>query len=123
MLTGKENNENEIENTIDNSIRDDDNPIKDHDYGYAYTAEDIEQTGVDPQDDIIRPTGVSATDHDIGTTGVEDQTTPLQLEPEIDDPNETEEQYEHVNLQGVFRDILSNKKIEEITQITSSNEQ
>ena len=47
------------------------------------TEEDTEQTGVDPQDDTIRPTGVSKTDHDIGTTGEEDQTTPLQPEPEI----------------------------------------
>ena len=39
------------------------------------------------------------------------------------EPNETEEQYEYVNLQGVFGDILSNETIEEITKITSDNEQ
>ena len=66
---------------------------------------------------------MSTTDHDIETTGVDNQTTPLQQEPEMDDPNKTEEQYEHVNLQGVFGNILSNKTIEEITQITSDNEQ
>ena len=54
-MTDKENTD-EIENTIDNSIWDDDNPIKDYDYGYADTADDIEQTGVDPEDDNIRPT-------------------------------------------------------------------
>ena len=67
-----------IETTINNSIRDDDNPIEDHaDYGYADTTEDIEQTGVDPENDNIRPTGVITTDYDTETTGVEDQTTPL----------------------------------------------
>ena len=64
------------ENTIDNSKRDDDNPIEDHDYGFTNTAEDIEQTGVDSQDEN-RPAGVTTTDHEIRTTGVEDQTTPL----------------------------------------------
>ena len=67
-VTDEEKNENEIKNTIDNSIRDDDNPIEGHDYGYAGTEEGIEQTGVDPKDDTIRPTGVSITYHDIGTT-------------------------------------------------------
>ena len=63
-----------------------------------------------PEDDNIRPTGVS-TYHDTKTTGVEDQTTSLQPEPEIDDSNKTERQYEYINLQGVFGDILSNKTI------------
>ena len=114
-----EENTNEIENTIDNSIWDDDNPIKDHDYGYVNTAEDIEQTGVDSQDDNIRPTGVTTIDHDIGTTGVKDPTAPLQPEPEIDEPNEMKEQYEYVNLQGVFGDKLSNKTIEELTRMNN----
>ena len=70
-------NTNEIKNTINNSTRDDDNPIKDHDYGYADTADDIEQTGMNPEDDKIRSKGVSTTDHDTQTIGVEDQTTPL----------------------------------------------
>ena len=39
------------------------------------------------------------------------------------DMNETEEQYKYINLQWVFGDILSNETIEEITRITSSNEQ
>ena len=100
------------ENIIDNSKRDDDNPIEDHDYRYADTAEDIKQTGVGSQDET-RPAGVTITDHDIKTTGVEDQTTPLQTKPEIDtDPDETEEQYEYFNLRGVFGDIPSNKTVE-----------
>ena len=90
-MTDEENNENDIENAIDNSVRDDDNPIEDHNYGYANTAEDIEQTGVDSHDENIRPTGMTTTDHDTGTTGVEDPTTSLQPEPEIDDPNKMEE--------------------------------
>ena len=79
---------------------------------------------MDSKDDTNRPAGVSTTDHDIGTTGVEDEPTPLQPELEIDvKPNKAEEQYEYVNLQGVFGDILSNKTVEEITRITSNNEQ
>ena len=109
-VTNEENNKNE--NTINNSIQDDNNPIKDHDYGCANTAEDIKQTGVGSQDET-RPAGVTITDHDIKTTGVEDQTTPLQTKPEIDtDPDETEEQYEYFNLRGVFGDIPSNKTVE-----------
>ena len=38
------------------------------------------------------------------------------------DSDKTEEQYEHVNLQG-FGDMLSNETIEEINWITSNNEQ
>ena len=41
-----------------------------------------------------RPEGVTTTDHYIERTGVEDQNTPLQPEPEIDNLKETEEQYE-----------------------------
>ena len=64
------------------------------------------------------------TDHDIKTTGVEDQTTPLQTEIELDvDPDETDKQYEYVSLQGMFGDILSDETVEEIAHITSSNEQ
>ena len=54
----------------------------------------------------------------------EDQTTPLQTEPEIDtDPNKTEVQYKYVNLQGVFGETLLDETIEEISRITSNNEQ
>ena len=77
-VTDEKNTDNENKNTIDNSVRNDNNPIEDHDYGYADTEEDIKQTGEDPQNDTIRPIGVSTTDHNVETTGVEDQTTPLQ---------------------------------------------
>ena len=88
-MTDEENN-NENENTIDNFQGDNGNPIEDHDYGYTDTAEDIKQTEVDSQDESNRPAGVTTTDHDIKTTGVEDQTTPLQTETEIDgDPDKT----------------------------------
>ena len=104
------NNNNENENTIINSEWDNNNLIENDDYGYVDTADDIKQTWVGSQDDNIRPAGVTTTDHDIETTGLEDQTTPLQTESEIDaDPNETEEQYEYVNLQGVFEDIYQMK--------------
>ena len=123
-ITGMSDDENG--NTIDNSkMWDDNNPIKDHDYGFAATAEDIEQTGVDPQDDNIRPTEVT-TDHGNRPTRVEDQITPLQTTTELEinvDPNETEEQYEYINLQGVFGDLLLDETIENIPRITSDNKQ
>ena len=53
--------------------------------------------------DENRPAGVTTIDHSIKTIGVEDQTI------------EAEEQYEYVNLQGVFGDILSNETIEDNT--------
>ena len=103
---------------VDGSVKDD-NFINTHDE-FVDTVEYIERAGVGQEADS--QIGVPSNHDDIKSPGV-DHIPPLQPEPEIDlnKPNDTGDQCNYVNLQGIFGDI--SPTIEVISQIQSKNEQ